>query len=307
MSKEFRIAIIALVSGVIFYYGFNFLKGSDFLSRTEYYYAVYNNIGSLTKSNPVKINGVPVGKVNRVTLLPNSDNKVLVEFDVQENILLGDSTIAELTSDLLGGTSIVLRIATVSGPLEPGDTLISIIDKGLEEIIDSAQPVANNLNIAINRLNDLLAEFAGIGEQLQGRLRSLDTTLVTVNAMLLDNQSNINEILAKTNTTMTNVNERVSQLGSLLTKANTAMDSVDVAAIGNILEEVEGLTSQLNEMTAKINNGEGSIGKMMTNDSLYNNLNQTLVDLDKLLIHFDQYPKDFLKPLGRKHKKLKGK
>ncbi len=305
MSKEIRIAIIAVLSGVIFYYGFNFLKGSDFLSRTDYYYAVYNNIGSLAKSNPVKINGVPVGKVSDIVLLPKSGNRVLVEFDVLEGIVLNDSTIAELTSDLLGGNSIVLRVGA-GAPIQPGDTLISVIDKGLEEIIESAQPVANNLNITINRLNELLAEFKGVGNQLQSRLKSLDTTLTIFNRTLANNQNEITEILSKTNSVMSNVNARVSQLGEVLNKANSAMDSLDIVKMNETLSNVGQLTADLQQITARINTGEGTIGKLVSDDSLYNNLNQTLLDLDRLLIHFDQYPKDFLKPLGRKHNKLKG-
>ena len=212
MSKEIRIAIIAIVSAAILYYGFNFLKGSDFLSRSNYYYAIYPNIGTLAKSNPVKINGVPVGKVNGIKLLPNQGNKVLVSFDVQEDVILGDSSVAELSSDLLGGNSIVIKVGKVLTPKEPGDTIISRIDKGLEEIIESAQPVANNLNLTINRLNELLAEFQGLGTELQTTVKTLDTTLTTVNRLMVHNQSAISGILRNTNSVMANVNQRVLEL-----------------------------------------------------------------------------------------------
>lgn len=306
MSKEVRIAIIAIISGVILYYGFNFLKGSDFLSRSNYYYAIYPNIGTLAKSNPVKINGVPVGKVNGITLLPDQGNKVLVSFDVQEGVVLGDSSVAELSSDLLGGNSIVIKVGKVTNPKAPGDTIISRIDKGLEEIIESAQPVANNLNLTINRLNDLLAEFQGLGTELQSTVKTLDTTLSTFNKLMVNNQDEISGILSSTNSVMSNVNERVIQLEDIMTKTGAVLDSVDASSIANTLKELEVLTTQVAELTKKINNGEGTIGKFMTDDSLYNNLNQLLMDLDTLVVHFDQYPKDFLAPLGRKHKKLKG-
>jgi len=306
VSKEIRIAIIAIVSAAILYYGFNFLKGSDFLSRSNYYYAIYPNIGTLAKSNPVKINGVPVGKVNGIKLLPNQGNKVLVSFDVQEDVILGDSSVAELSSDLLGGNSIVIKVGKVLTPKEPGDTIISRIDKGLEEIIESAQPVANNLNLTINRLNELLAEFQGLGTELQSTVKTLDTTLTTVNRLMVNNQSAISGILRNTNSVMANVNQRVLELEGIMTKTGAVLDSVDAASIANTLKEMETLTSQVADLTRKINEGEGTIGKLMTDDSLYANLNKLLMDLDTLVVHFDQYPKDFLAPLGRKHKKLKG-
>ena len=91
-----------------------------------------------------------------------------------------------------------------------------------------------------------------------------------------------------------------------MTKTGAVLDSVDAASIANTLKEMEMLTSQVADLTQKINEGEGTIGKLMTDDSLYANLNKLLMDLDTLVVHFDQYPKDFLAPLGRKHKKLKG-
>lgn len=307
MSKEFRIGIIAVLSGVILYYGFNFLKGSDVLSRSSYYYAIFPNIGTLQLSNPVNINGVPVGKVTSVKLLPKQSNAVLVQFDVEDDVILLESTIAELTSDLLGSTSIVLRTVNSGQPLTPGDTLQSQIDKGLEEILESAQPVAQNLNITINRLNSLLEEFEGIGDQVKGAVGSLDTTLLAVQQLLEANKNEISGIMSNTNDLIKNLNARVAELKPILDKTGDVMEGIEPEKISKILEDVNTLTGTLAETLEKINNGEGSLGKLMSSDSLYLDIHKTVQDLDKLLIHFDEYPKDFLKPLGRKHGKLKGK
>lgn len=307
MSKEFRIGIITVLSGVVLYYGFNFLKGTDFLSSSSYYYAIYPNIGTLQLSNPVSINGVPVGKVTSTKLLPKQGNAVLVQFDVEDDIILLESTIAELTSDLLGSTSIILRTVSTGQPLTTGDTLQSQIDKGLEEILESAQPVAQNLNITINRLNALLKEFEGIGDQVKGAVGSLDTTLVAVRNLLEANKNEISGIMTNTNDLIKNLNDRVEELKPILAKTGTVMEEIEPEKINEILSDVNDLTSSLAGTMNKINNGEGSLGKLMTSDSLYQDLHKTIQDLDKLLIHFDQYPKDFLKPLGRKHEKLKGK
>ena len=302
MSKEVRIGIIAIISGLILYYGFSFLKGSDVFSRTNYYFAVYNNVGSLATSNLVKINGVPVGRVTRIDLLQSTSNKVLVEFDVKENVVLGEGTIAELTSDLLGGTSIILRIGDITQPMTSGDTITSRVDKGLEEILESARPAANNLNLAINKLDRLLEEFEGIGIQLKQTISGLDTTRYILNRTLSSTNSLVNE----TGGLIQSINDRVGQLEPILAKADAVMDSVDAAAIGKTLDEVRKLTEQLGGVMADLNAGEGTMGKLLTEDSLYNNLNVLLLDVDSLVNHFNEYPKDFLKPLGRKNKKMKG-
>ncbi len=307
MSKEFRIGIIAVLSGVILYYGFNFLKGSDILTRTSYYYAIFPNIGTLQLSNPVSINGVPVGKVTAVKLLPKQGNTVLVQFDVEDEIVLYESTIAELTSDLLGSTSIVLRTVSSGQSLAAGDTLQSQIDKGLEEILESAQPVAQNLNITINRLNSLLEEFEGIGDQVKGAVGSMDTTLLAVKELLEANKSDLSGIISNTNELIKNLNARVEELKPILDKTGNVVEGIDPEKISKILDDVNTLTSTLAETMEKINNGEGSLGKLMSSDSLYQDIHKTIKDVNELIIHFDNYPKDFLKPLGRKHDKLKGK
>lgn len=307
MSKEFRIGIITVLSGVILYYGFNFLKGSDILSRSSYYYTIFPNIGTLQLSNPVSINGVPVGKVTAVKLLPQQGNAVLVQFDVQDEVTLYESTIAELTSDLLGSTSIVLRTVTSGQALTVGDTLQSQIDKGLEEILETAQPVAQNLNITINRLNSLLEEFEGIGDQVKGAVGNMDTTLLAVKELLEANKNEISGIMSNTNELIKSLNARVEELKPILDKTGEVMEGIEADKIGKILDDVNTLTGTLAETMEKLNNGEGSLGKLMSSDSLYQDIHKTIKDLDSLIIHFDNYPKDFLKPLGRKHEKLRGK
>ncbi len=301
MSKEVRIGIIAVVSGVILYYGFNFLKGSDVLSKNNYYFAVYNNVGSLATSNLVKINGVPVGRVTRIDLLQAATNKVLVEFDVRENIILGEGTVAELTSDLLGGTSIILFAGDLSKPMNSGDTITSRVDKGLEEILESARPVANNLNIVMNKLDALLEEFQGIGDQLKQTVSKVDTTLMIVNGTLYATTGTMDE----SKILIQNINDRIDQLEPLLAGADTLVSSLNSEAVST-LEEIQRLTSQLSTLVEGLNAGEGTVGKFLKDDSLYNSLNILLVDMDSLVNHFNNYPKDFLKPLGRKNKKLKG-
>ena len=100
MSKEFKVGLIALVTGALLYYGFNYLKGVDFFSPTNKYYVIYETVDGLNRSNPVIINGLTVGRVSRIRLLQNGENLIMVELDIDETIILGDSTVASLTNTL---------------------------------------------------------------------------------------------------------------------------------------------------------------------------------------------------------------
>src|SRR5210317_2107155 len=105
MSKEVRVGIFSVLAIAMLYLGFNYLKGIDFLSRSNKYYALYGDVGGLTKSNPVTISGLSVGRVSDITLLQKEGNKVLVELDIDNKIFLGDSAVAFLDADLLGSVS----------------------------------------------------------------------------------------------------------------------------------------------------------------------------------------------------------
>jgi phospholipid/cholesterol/gamma-HCH transport system substrate-binding protein len=167
VSKEFKIGVIAVASAFIFYYGFNYLKGIDFFSSTSGYFVLYNNVDGLAKSNPVIINGLTVGKVSNIKLLQKTQN-ILVELQIEEDIILGDSTVAELAdTDLLGSKAVILRVGPLDNPIESGDTLIPYVDPGLEAYLEDVQPIADNINVAIIRISEILQGMEGVGEEFK--------------------------------------------------------------------------------------------------------------------------------------------
>lgn len=305
MSKEFKVGLIALVAGAMLYYGFSFLKGNDFFSHTSKYYVVYDNVEGLNKSNPVIVNGLAVGRVSRITLLQKQNNLILVEMDIDQSIELGDSTVASLTNtDILGSKGIVLNIGPLNRVLEPGDTVIANVDRGLNQIIESATPVANNLNTTITRVNEILIGLKGSGEKINATIGELQIMSHQVNSMLAENQHELARIMASTAVLTSNLNSKIDQLDPVLNKTSTLLDSLQNLEINETLTDVRLAVASLDETLKALRNEQGTLGKLMSNDSLYNNLNQTLVDLDKLIIHMDQYPKHFFAPLGKKHEKV---
>lgn len=305
MSKQFKVGLIALISGAALYWGFNFLKGNDFFSPTNKYYVIYDNVDGLNKSNPVIINGLAVGRVSDIRLLQTLKNKVLVELDIDENVVLGDTTKATLmNTDFLGSKGIVIQVGDISKPRIPGDTLEAVVDKGIGEIIDSAAPVASNLNTTITRVNEILVGLKGSGEKINATIDELKEMAIRVNGMMEENKSGVAEIVSSINELVPNINSRMEEIEPLIKKTNGVLDSLNNININKTLSGIDTVLYNLNETLLYFKESDGTIGKLVNEDSLYNNLNTLLLDLDKLVIHFDQYPKDFLKPLGRKHKKL---
>ncbi|MDH5608425.1 MAG: MlaD family protein [Cyclobacteriaceae bacterium] len=307
MSKEFRIGLIALVSGLILYYGFNYLKGIDFFTKTSKYYVIYDNVDGLNKSNPVIINGLTVGKVSNIRLLQAEQNKILVEITIDREIVLGKATIAELSNtDFLGSKAIILKIGVVKQPIFPLDTLNPYVNKGIEEYLSNVEPITNDLGVTISRVNEILLGLQGSGEKINSTIGDLKIMVNQVNGLIKTNREELDETLSASRELIQNINQKVNMLGPILVKSNGVLDSLNTLELNNTVTSLNAMLNQVTELLKEVDNGEGTLGKLANNDSLYNNLNQLLVDLDKLSIHFNQYPRDFLKPLGRKNEKLKG-
>ena len=306
-AKEFKIGLIALAAGLTLYFGFSYLKGRDFMNKETSYYVVYDNVDGLTKSNPVIINGLTVGKVRNIQLRQDLHNQVVVELAINSEIILGDSTIAELSNaDLLGSKAIVLKIGPIDTPLAANDTLKALMDRGLAEYLDNVQPITDNLNVTIRRINEILLGLQGSGEKITNTISELEITLKGINELLSENKEGFALVIHSTNEVLTNVNNKINDLDPIFKKAEDVFDSLNNLDLNGTLVEVQDLMKALKSTVSAINQGQGTMGQLMVNDSLYNNLNQLLFDLDKLTLHFNQYPKDFLKPLGRKSKKMKG-
>lgn len=305
MSKEFKIGLFSIGTIAMFYLGFNYLKGIEFFSRTNRYYVIYNEVGGLTKSNPVTISGFNVGRVADIKLRQNDGNIVLVSLDIDRDIILGDSAIATLDASFLGDVSVVVKVGDITKPLNPGDTLIARIDQALTDLlVESAQPITDNLPLTIANLNNLLEDLTGTGDSLKMALSSFTQTSNTINRSLNENREGIKETITGFKELSGNLNKTVDELKPLLSKFNVLADSLNDLELAVTVKKLNTLLDQATVSAAALSNKEGTLGKLMYEDSLYNNLNQTMLDLDTLLNNINSNPKHFFGPLGQSRKKI---
>ncbi len=305
ISKEVRVGTFAVLTITILYFGFNYLKGIDFFNKSEKYYVIYSDVAGLTVSNPVKISGYTVGRVSNISINQQYDNSILVEMDVDQSIIIGDSTIALLDVDLLGSVSIILNIGDISKPLLPGDTVFARVDPTLNELLKStALPVADNLQITIRRLNSLLSDFAENSENLKRTIANTADITEKTNAMLGENRVKIGESISNFNEVSRSLNERMDDLGILMSKYGGVADSIMSIDMQSTLNNASEMMKTMNETLLLLQDENGTIGRFMKDDSVYVSLNKTLIDLDLLLIHMNENPKHFFGPLGKSQKKI---
>lgn len=306
MSKEVKVGIIGVVGLVFFYLGSNFLKGIDFFSPVKKYYAVYENVDGLIVANPVIVNGYTVGRVSNIRILQNQENRILVTMDIDEDLIIGNNSKATLSSnDFLGSKAIILSIGDINEPISDGDTISAEIDGGLSELLEKATPITDNLGITISRLNDILSSLRGSGDMITTTLDNLNDVLSNTNNLIESNESTITNTLDNLNNLTTDLSQKLEDINPIIEGANDMITTLNKVNFENTFNQIDILLTSMNGVFDDLESGEGgTLSLLLSDDSLYNNLNQTAYDLDKLLQHINENPKHFFAPLGKSRKKI---
>ncbi len=287
ISKEFRVGLLAVISISILYLGFNFLKGIDFLSPNNTYYAVYQNIDGLNVSNPVMINGFSVGRVSKIEILQGRDNQLLVSLDISNDQVLGARTRAVIKSDLLGTKAIHLDSIQSGAPLQDGDTLMAKLDKGFTETLsNSALPVVDRMEVTLQNLNTILANLANNEDGINEIIGNFNAT----SSNLAKGTSKLEGLSKQLDNLLTQLNDPKEGLGALMSKMNKVADSVNQLELEAMLTSTRNTVEELGTTLQLINEGEGSMGLLLKDEGLYNKMNQTMEDLDKLFIDMKENP-----------------
>jgi phospholipid/cholesterol/gamma-HCH transport system substrate-binding protein len=232
-------------------------------------------------------------------------NLILVKIDVDEDLILGTATKATLiNNDFLGGKAIMLDISSINDPLQSGDTLISMVDRGLSELLDQAQPITDNIATTIKRVNEILLGLDGIGEKMNISIDKMNSTLTSVDRLVNQNEKQVSETIVQFKLMSEQINQKLMMLDPILQKSNGTLDKINALEIEKTLANLNAVMVNLNSTLEAVNNTDGTIGKAMSDDALYNNLNQAILDLSELTTHFNTYPKHFLGPLGKSNKKI---
>lgn len=293
-----------VITITLLYFGFNFLKGIDFFSSSNKYYAVYQNVDKLTESNQIFLNGYAVGRVSKIQIQQRL-NRVLVELDIDSDIVLTDSSVALLNGELLGGRYIQLDIGQGGKKLKAKDTVRSEVAKGIMDFFQqNAQPVASNLQVTLRNLNIILEGLARNTGRIDTMFLRLQNTPAILNKTLNTANSNIDGLSESFRSVAGNLNGTLEELKPTLNNFRTLSDSLKVMQLNSTVNKAQQSLSKLNETLGRLNSGDNTVSKLMTEDSLYVNLNQLLNSVDSLAKHFNTNPRHFMAPLGKSQRKV---
>lgn len=303
LSREIKTAILVISSILLFIWGYSFLKGKDLFSSYKIFYAVYDNVEGLSASAPVTLNGLGVGKVSNIQI--NNEGKLVVEVQVKTDFPISATSHLQIYEPgFIGGKQIAIvpdlanSTLAINGDTLQNETRLGILSKAgdqlaplqskVEHTIVSADSLLTNFNTLLDTKNK--ENISAAVAELTQTMKTLNQASKTLNNMLASNQQNIDGMMNNLNITAGNF-AKIS-------------DSLAQADLGKAVKNLEGTLNNIDKMIAEMNSGQGSVGKLIKDEELYNNLSGASKELELLLQDVRLHPTRYvnISVFGKKNK-----
>lgn len=297
VSKEIRVALLTIVAIAALVVGYNFLRGSNVLSSDRTYYATYPKVDGLNVGAQVVLNGIKVGQVKNMELLPSKGNSVRVALSLGKDIVVGDSTSASLGGTLLGSKGITLALGPNTKVYTGGEEIRTVTPASIADAFQAkALPVLDTVGATLANINGFLNRDAQTS--IQGTLLGARASTEALQKLIVDNQRNINQITSNLAEMSTALNKTTSKLDRIAVNFAQLTDSLKQAPVGPALRRLNATMAEAQTTVAGLNRAlndkKGSMGKLLNDTLLYNNLNATAGSADALLADLKANPKRYV-------------
>jgi len=301
ISREVKTAILVITSLLLIIYLFNYLKGENLFNSSRTFYSVYDNVEGLAPSTPVTISGLVVGKVQEISFTDDGSGKVRIKLLVDSDFEFSKHSQAELyETGLIGGKAIAIVPSLDNAEkAQDGDYLKSTVKAGLSELVnqkltplqEKIETVLEGANLSLNKINDVFDEQTKTNlkqsiSELGTTIRSFKNTSESLNALISDNKGNIESSLQKfseASASMASITEELAQ-----------------SNLGKTVKELEETLANFKGILSGLEKGEGTMGKLLKDDGLYNNLKGATKEMEALLKDIKLHPKRYFRILSRK-------
>ncbi|MCB0516530.1 MAG: MlaD family protein [Chitinophagales bacterium] len=322
LSNELKVGLLSILALVIFYYGYNYLKGRNVLSSQNDFVVVYDRIDGLLGGNNILLNGYRIGLVESIDMLTDGSGKIVVHYSIDKEIPIPKGSVAQIVDDgLMGDKAVYLLISNSKELHQNGDTLIGEVQASLANSFkEEIMPLKDNINALVLSLDSTtksLNKIVGSGEieanlaALKKTLHSFDATAQSVNGLVNAQEAHIAGILRNVESLTQSLENNRSRIDAIMQNSETAsrkLASLDydksVANLNQTLASTNTTIVELQKSLRQLNEGDGSMSLLLKNPDLYNNLTQTTESIDQLLTDMRLNPKRYVhfSLFGRKEK-----
>jgi len=302
IKNETKVGILAAFAIALLIIGYNFLKGNSIFSNETTLFAKYTRVDGLTVSKPILINGYQIGRVAKLEL--QTDGTIIATLSINSKYEIPENSIAKLEgTDLLGSKAIVMSLGNSKKMAEDGYTLNANVEKGLMEQV---QPVQKKAELIIGKMDSILSSVNSIlnpnfqknvdksFNSIAGTLASLETTSKKVDGLVGSESARIEAIFKNVEGITANLNNNNKKISDILTNINTVTDKFAAANFKETLDKANSAIADLQSVIAGIKDGKGSLGLLLNDNKMYENLNNASKNLDALMIDLKANPKRYV-------------
>ena len=297
MSKELKTGVAVVVIIVMFFFGFNFLKGQNlFDGNSRYFQVEYRKIGGLTKSSPVTINGLKVGKVDKIQFNKTAVKRgqLIVRFSIDNDFEFSKKSIVKIYSpNPLAGSNLAIIPSYDGGVAVSGDTLQGVMEESLfTSIGERLDPIQNKLEHVIVSADSL---FRNINNVLDAKTqKSLRNSVKTLEYTLLDVRKTVKFVNSVLDSSALDLKETVRNTKYITENLSKVSDTLANANLGKVIKDAEIILVTVNSLLTGIDQGKGTLGKLVNDDAMYTNLTNVSKELELLLREMKLNPKRFV-------------
>ena len=294
LSKEIKAAIFVLTAIILFIFGFNYLKGTSLIDRQKTIYSVYDEVDGLLVGANVMINGLSIGNVTALDFLPNS-TKIVVTLKVKDKISFSSNSTATIyETGVLGGLAISIDpVFEKDLVVKSGDTLNSSIRPGLTELINrQIEPLQRKLESTLTSVDSIFSGASYVlNKETQNDIKE-SLNILTSAIKAIDNSSKIIEkTLTEKNSQINNSIDNIESISSNLANVSNDLNDFDLT---NVLSNLEMSISGINSIVNNLNSENSSLGNLISDDDVYENLNSSIENLNLLILDIKTNPKKYI-------------
>jgi phospholipid/cholesterol/gamma-HCH transport system substrate-binding protein len=306
-AKEIKVGIIVFAGIFLLGWGLNYLKGRDFFTSEKLVYAIYDRVDGLERSNLVLVNGMKVGMVNTLVLLPDHSGRILVSMHLSNKVKIPRNSTAQIfNTDLLGAKGVRFIFGDSQEDIQDHDTLRSDIQKSLSEEVNAqvapfkakAENLVQSMDSVLQIVRSVFNEHTK--ENLKHSFESISHSLASIEHVtgsmdtVLAHEGRLREIFDNLESITHNFKTNNQKLTNIINNFSSISDTLAKSHISATLTNLQQTLENTDTLFARIRRGEGTLGQLSTNDSLYKGLNATSHDLDSLLVDFRENPKRYV-------------